>query len=147
DMTLPEVAEAYLRALAAWAGDDVPLAACRPAGPPACVTEDMEVFATLWTQCHFGGRSHAAPEPAERAGGTRRGASPPRTGPRGREKDPVTEKAEQLERLAWTMVASVLDDPTLTPAGAFDAVRDDLAKLLAEPADPLADQLSRAAAQ
>ena len=45
------------------------------------------------------------------------------------------------------MVAGVLDDPTITPAGAFEAVRDDLARLLAEPADPLADQLSRAAAQ
>src|SRR6266851_4986626 len=31
DMALPEVAEAYLRALAAWASDDIPLAACRPA--------------------------------------------------------------------------------------------------------------------
>jgi hypothetical protein len=45
------------------------------------------------------------------------------------------------------MVTSVLDDPTTTPAGAFAAVRDDLTRLLAEPTDPLADQLSRAAAQ
>jgi hypothetical protein len=143
DMTLPEVAEAYLRALAAWAGDDVPLAACRPAGPPECVAEDMAVLATLWTQRYH----HGPPEPTEWANGPRRVVTAPRTAPRGRDKDPVTEKAEQLERLARTVVASVLDDPTITPAGAFDAVRDDLAKLLAEPADPLADQLSRAAAQ
>src|SRR5205085_789168 len=43
--------------------------------------------------------------------------------------------------------ATVLDDPTITPAGAFGAVRDDLTNLMAEPTDPLADQLSRAAAQ
>ncbi len=148
DMTLPEVAEAYLRALAAWASDDIPLAACRPAGPPACVAEDMAVLATLWMQRHSGGRPHgASPEPPEWAGGARHAPQPPRTGPRGRDKDPVTEKAEQLDKLARTMVAGVLDDPTITPAGAFEAVRDDLARLLAEPADPLADQLSRAAAQ
>jgi hypothetical protein len=184
DMTLPEVAEAYLRALAAWASDDVPLAACRPAGPPACVAEDMAVLAALWTQRHCGGRLHGVPsgassgvpsgassgvpsgassgvpsgassggasgvpsESLEWANGSRRIVSPPRNGTRDREKDPVTEKAEQLERLARTMVTTVLDDPTITPAGAFGAMRDDLAKLLAEPADPLADQLSRAAAQ
>jgi hypothetical protein len=164
DMTLPEVAEAYLRALAAWASDDVPLAACRPAGPPACVAEDMEVLATLWTQRHCEGRLHGVSsgassgvssaassgvpsESPEWANGSRRVVSPPRSGTRDREKDPVTEKAEQLERLAGTMVTTVLDDPTITPAGAFGAVRDDLTNLMAEPTDPLADQLSRAAAQ
>jgi hypothetical protein len=131
DMTLPEVAEAYLRALAAWAGDDVPLAACRPAGPPACVTEDMEVLATLW---------------AQRADG-RRPLQVTRPGARGRDNDLAAEKAGHLDKLAAVMVSSVLDDPTITPGGAFEAVRDDLARLLAEPADPLADQLSRAAAQ
>jgi hypothetical protein len=163
DMSLTEVAEAYLRALAAWASDDVPLAACRPAGPPACVAEDMEVLATLWTQRYAsdGPRDalrertehlHGVPsESAERASGARRVVSPPRAGTRGPgrggEKDPLAEKAEQLERLARNVVTSVLADPTLTPAGAFEAARDDLTKLLAEPADPLADQLSRAAAQ
>ncbi len=142
DMTLPEVAEAYLRALAAWAGDDVPLAACRPAGPPACVAEDMAALAMLWTHRYH----HGVPESPEWASGTRRGAAP-RPAVRSREKDPVTEKAEQLERLAGIVVTSVLEDPTITPAGAFDVVREDLAKLLAEPTDPLADQLSRAAAQ
>lgn len=143
DMSLPEVAEAYLRALAAWAGGDVPLAACRPAGPPACVAEDMAVLSMLWTQRYH----HGVSEPPEWAIGTRRVGAAPRAAARGREKDPVTEKAEHLEKLAGTVVTSVLEDPTITPAGAFDAVRDDLARLLAEPADPLADQLSRAAAQ
>jgi hypothetical protein len=146
-MSLPEVAEAYLRALAAWAGDDVPLAACRPAGPPACVAEDMAVLAMLWTQRYH----HGVPESPEWGNGTRRAMAAPRAAARGQDTDPVTEKAEQLdgqlERLARTVVTSVLEDPTITPAGAFEAVRDDLARLLAEPADPLADQLSRAAAQ
>ena len=47
---LHEVTEAYLRALATWASDEAPLAACRPAGPPACVAEDMRVIAELWLQ-------------------------------------------------------------------------------------------------
>jgi hypothetical protein len=111
DMTVPELAEAYLRALAAWASDEIALAACRPAGPPACVAEDMEVLAMA------------------------------------REKGPATDRAGQLEGLARAVVAGVLEDPTLTPAGAFEAVREDLGRLLAEPADPLADQVIRAAAQ
>jgi hypothetical protein len=111
DMTLPELAEAYLRALAAWASDEIALAACRPAGPPACVAEDMEVLAMA------------------------------------RGKGPVTEKAAQLEGLARVVVSRVLEDRTLTTAGAFEAVREDLGRLLAEPADPLADEVMRAAAQ
>jgi hypothetical protein len=38
---------AYLRALAAWAGDNRPLAARHPADPPECVAEDMEVLAAI----------------------------------------------------------------------------------------------------
>jgi hypothetical protein len=45
DMTPDEWAAAYLRALAAWAADDRPLAACQPAGAPQCVLEDMLVLA------------------------------------------------------------------------------------------------------
>jgi hypothetical protein len=111
DMTLPELAEAYLRALAAWASDEVLLAACRPAGPPACVAEDLAVLA------------------------------------KASETGPATEKAALLEGLARAVVAGVLEDPTLTPAGAFEVVREDLGRLLAESADPLADQVIRAAAQ
>ena len=52
DMSRAEWATAYLRALAAWAAEDLPLAAYRPAGPPACVLEDMTAIAgacTLWS--------------------------------------------------------------------------------------------------
>jgi hypothetical protein len=49
DMSPTEWAAAYLRALAAWAGDHLPLAACRPAGPPECIGEDMTVLALAVT--------------------------------------------------------------------------------------------------
>lgn len=58
DMTRDEWATAYLRALAAWAADERPLAAYHPGGPPPCVAEDMAVIAgihTPWTT----GRSSA----------------------------------------------------------------------------------------
>lgn len=45
DMTRVEWATAYLRALAAWAADNRPLAAYAPGGPPPCVPEDMAVLA------------------------------------------------------------------------------------------------------
>ena len=51
DMSRAEWAAAYLRALAAWAAEDRPLAAYRPAGPPGCVLEDMTAIAggcTRW---------------------------------------------------------------------------------------------------
>ncbi|HET9080764.1 MAG TPA: hypothetical protein VFO01_09645 [Trebonia sp.] len=44
DMTRVEWATAYLRALAAWAADNRPLAAYAPGGPPPCVPEDMAVI-------------------------------------------------------------------------------------------------------
>lgn len=52
DMTRAEWATAYLRALAAWAAEDRPLAAYVPAGAPLCVPEDMAVIAGVrapWT--------------------------------------------------------------------------------------------------
>jgi hypothetical protein len=61
DMTRAEWASAYLRALAAWAADDRPLAAYAPGGPPLCVPEDMAVIAGVhapWA---------AGPSAAERA--------------------------------------------------------------------------------
>jgi hypothetical protein len=45
DMTRTEWAAAYLRALAAWAADNRPLAAYHPGGPPPCVPEDMAMIA------------------------------------------------------------------------------------------------------
>jgi hypothetical protein len=44
DMTRVEWATAYLRALAAWAADNRPLAAYAPGGAPPCVPEDMAVI-------------------------------------------------------------------------------------------------------
>jgi hypothetical protein len=63
DMSRTEWAAAYLRALAAWAAEDRPLAAYRPAGPPACVLEDMTAIAGARTR--WAG-SHSAPWHAER---------------------------------------------------------------------------------
>jgi hypothetical protein len=50
DMSRAEWAAAYLRALAAWAAEERPLAAYRPAGPPACVLEDMTAIAGASTR-------------------------------------------------------------------------------------------------
>jgi len=131
-VTLPEVAEAYLKALASWASDDSPLAACRPAGPPACVTEDMSVLATLWLM-------KAAPDRVSPA---------PRPGTRVRyECVQLSERAEQLDRLARAVVRHVLERPAGGPGQAVDAVRDEMRTLLADPMDPLLDQLARAATQ
>lgn len=58
DMSPGEWGAAYLRALAAWAADNLPLAACLPAGPPECAGEDMAVFAAA---------AAAAPAPAASA--------------------------------------------------------------------------------
>jgi len=63
DMSRAEWAAAYLRALAAWAAEDRPLAACQPAGPPACVLEDMTAIAGA---CPRWAGSPAAPGHAER---------------------------------------------------------------------------------
>jgi hypothetical protein len=117
DLSLQAVAEAYLRAVATWAGSDVPLAACQPAGPPACVAEDMQALARLWLRRY--GAAKILP----------------------------AEKTAQLEKLARTVVTSILDNPASTPHDAVNAVRDELALVLAEPADPVAEQLGRAATQ
>lgn len=53
DMSPAEWAETYLRALAAWAGDDRLLATYRSAAAPACVREDMAVLAAAHAQQGF----------------------------------------------------------------------------------------------
>jgi hypothetical protein len=99
DMTDVEVLTAYLRSLAAWTSDHMTLAAYLPAGPPACVIEDMEVLA---------------------AGD---GARAPR-----------------LARLCATVVELVLEDPSVTPLGAFNAVRAAVSQMYPEPRR-IADQV------
>ena len=120
DLPLREVLEEYLQALATWAWDDVPLAACRPAGPPACVAEDMQAIARLWLSRYETGRH---------------------------ETGQLADKAAQLEHFARTVVTSILDDPAATPRGTVGAIRDEIARALAEPTDPVAEQLGRAATQ
>jgi len=114
DMTLIEVAAAYLRAVATWAGEHTPLAACHPAGPPACVIEDMGVLA-------------ARIPPV--------GQVPPAPG------------AARLAELAGMVVGHVLQDSSITPLGAFNTVRDDVLRLLSDPADSVADRVTRSVAE
>jgi hypothetical protein len=64
DMSRAEWAAAYLRGLAAWAADGRPLAAYQPAGPPACVLEDMTAIAGAGTRWRAG--SPTTPVHAER---------------------------------------------------------------------------------
>jgi hypothetical protein len=92
DMTDVELLTAYLRSLAAWAGDRTALAACLPSGPPACVPEDMEVF----------------------AGGDQ-------------------QRSSRLLGFCGTVVELLLDDPSLTPLGAFNAVRAQVTEMYPEP--------------
>ncbi len=114
DMTTAEWAAAYLRALAAWAADNRPLAACRPTGPPGCTTEDLEVLTS-------------SPAVA--------GAPPDEA------------RAARLQELAGIVVGQVLDDVSITPTGAFDAVRGEVQHLLAGPRPLLADRAVRSVAE
>jgi hypothetical protein len=125
DMTPREWAAAYLRALAAWAGDDRPLAACRPAGPPQCVLEDMVVLV----------RAAAPVSDAQRLP-SGLGCS-----------SPAYARATRMRELAGQVVQAVLDDASITPLGAFNSVRDELGALLAVPLASPADRLSQAIAE
>lgn len=107
DMAPVEWAAAYLRALAAWTGDNRMLAVCDPADPPGCVPEDMKVLAAR-RRCRVG-------EPAVRF------------------------RAARLAELACTVIGLVLDDVSITPLGAFNAVRDEVQQLLTGPSVSLAD--------
>jgi hypothetical protein len=135
EVPLKEVARAYLLALAEWASDEIPLAACRPAGPPACVAEDVGVIAALWLRRAIAGQMISAPRP---------GVGP---GSPEAECDPLAGKAEQLERLAGTVVRHLLENPELPAAKAVEAVRENLGRLLADPTDPVVDQLAKTAGQ
>lgn len=105
DMTVTETLTAYLRSLAAWAHDHLTLAAYLPPGPPACVIEDMEVFA---------------------AGDGIKGA--------------------RLTELCAVVVTSVLADPSMTPLGAFNVVRDEVSGLYPDP-EQIADRVGYSLAE
>jgi hypothetical protein len=114
EMPLIEVAASYLRALGAWASGNLALAACVPAGPPPCVSEDMKVLAQR------------------------------RAGHRPRPDTDVADAASKLDSLAGTLVAAVLDDVSLTPLGAFNMVRNETLRLLSEPPELVTIKLSDA---
>lgn len=112
EMSLVEAAECYLRALGAWASDNVALAACVPTGPPPCVAEDLGALARRAFV------RHPARRPCADAA------------------------ASRLESLAIILVAAVLDDASMTPLGAFNMVRDETSRLLSEPPAPIAARVS-----
>jgi len=117
EMTLTEVAAAYLRALGAWALCNPVLAACVPAGPPACVAEDLAVLAAR----------RSVRSPGE-----------------GGDTEHVTAR---LSSLAGTLVAAVLDDASLTPLGAFNVIRDETMRLLGDPPEPVTAKVSNAVSE
>jgi hypothetical protein len=114
EMSLTELTAAYLRALGAWAADNMALAACPPAGPPPCVREAMQVL-TL----RRAARVQASSSDIERA-------------------------TVRLAALAGHLVAAILDDTSLTPLGAFNMVRDETLQLLSEPPDPVTLRVTNA---
>jgi hypothetical protein len=114
EMSLIELTAGYLRALGAWAADNLALAACPPAGPPPCIREAMQVLAL-----RRAARVPASSSDIERA-------------------------AVRLATLAGHLVAAILDDASLTPLGAFNMVRDETLQLLGEPPDPVTMRVTNA---
>jgi hypothetical protein len=117
EMTLTEVAASYLRALAVWALYHPSLAACGPAGPPACVAEDLAIFAA---------RRPVAPSGA---------------------REDTEYVTARLTSLAETLVAAVLDDASLTPLGAFNVIRDETVRLLSDPPERAAVRVTNAVSE
>jgi hypothetical protein len=114
EMSLAEAAEAYLRALGAWARNAPVLAACVPVGPPPCASEDMDIFAgRALRQLSVG--------PAETADTWARVAS-----------------------LADRIVSAVLADASITPLGAFSTISDEASRLFSAPPDPITTRVSYA---
>ncbi len=95
----------------------------------------MRVIAALSLRRALSGAMIPAPRPGARSGSS------------GGEHDLLADKAEQVERIADIVVRSLLENPELPAAKAVEAVRDDLARLLADPTDPVVDQLAGIAAQ
>jgi hypothetical protein len=117
EMSLAEVAEAYLRVLGLWARNAPVLAACLPAGLPPCVSEDMEVFAVRVFRSRPA--SHAATD----------------------------DTRMRLAELASRIVSVVLDDASITPLAAFDTIRGEALRLFSEPQDPIATRVTYALAE
>jgi hypothetical protein len=114
EMSLAEVAEAYFRVLGLWAKNAPVLAACLPAGPPPCVSEDMEVFAVRAFK----------QRPASRA--------------------VTDDTRTRLAGLVGRIVRVVLDDASITPLAAFNTIRGEALRLFSEPQDPIATRVSYA---
>lgn len=129
DMTLTEFVLAYLRVLAAWAGEHPLLAACYPAGPPPCVAEDMAVLAERLAY-----RSGSVPGQAAASGDASSGEEP----------DP---RVARLASVAGDVVGAVLANPTVTSAEAATTVQSDVRALLAEPTDSIADRVTHSVAE
>lgn len=135
DMTRTEWATAYLRALATWAADNCPLAAYHPGGPPPCVSEDLAVI--------VGGSGSLADAPSAAAQADRLAAQADRLGAHA---DRLAAQAGRLAALAGDVVRCVLSDASITPLGAFNAVRDEVRSLLRPPPEELTEQVLRAVA-
>jgi hypothetical protein len=114
EMSLAEVAAAYLRALGLWAKNAPVLAGCIPAGPPPCVPEDMEVLAAHALKQRLA--SHVE----------------------------IDDTGTRLTGLANRVVSVILDDASITPLGAFNTIRDEVLGLFSEPPDPIAMRVSYA---
>jgi hypothetical protein len=117
EMSLTELAAAYLRALGAWALSNPVLAACVPVGSPACVAEDMAVLA-----------ARRRTQPSAPWGDT-------------------GQVTARLTALTGTLVAAVLDDASLTPLGAFNVIRDETTQLLGDPPEPFTVKVTNAISQ
>jgi hypothetical protein len=114
EMSLAEVAEAYLRAVGVWARNAPVLAACIPAGPPPCVSEDMEIFAARALSQRPGGRAE------------------------------TVDTRARIADLADRIVSVTLADASITPLGAFNTIRDEASRLFSEPPDPINTRVSYA---
>ena len=129
DMTLTEFVLAYLRVLAAWAGEHPLLAACYPAGPPPCVAEDMRVLAE-----RVGYPGGSAAGQAAASGDASSGAEP-------------DARVARLASVAGDVVGAVLANPAVTSAEATAAAQSDVRALLAEPANSIADRVTYSVAE
>lgn len=112
EMSLAEVAEAYLRALGLWAKNAPVLAACIPAGPPPCVSEDMEILAARALKQRSASRAE------------------------------TDDTRTRLADLAGRIVSVILADASITPLGAFNTIRDEALRPFSEPPDPIATRVS-----